>query len=291
LKNVPAEPNRLSTSAASAATLEGFDGQARSFDLRAGLSEATRAKILAALSEVAGLVPEDSVLEIGSGTGELGIEIAGLFGGRINYVGLDISEGMLRVFRERAAAAGILLRLERTDASERWPVSDASVNLIFGSRSLHWIRPEHLTGEALRTASRARAVLLVGRVRHDPAGPRARMRRRLHELLRSSGHEPRSGADHTTRLIRYCEREGGRPIARRTAATFSVEKSPREILEDWRGKSGLGGLELAEDAKRPLLSELESWTAREFGNMDARLVSEEEYTLEGVALSPRPSPR
>ena len=78
--------------------------------------------------------PGDLLLEIGAGTGEIGFEIARLHG---RYVGLDLSLPMLRVFRGHQVGLSAPLALIVGDADRTWPITDQSVQAIFGSRSLH----------------------------------------------------------------------------------------------------------------------------------------------------------
>jgi len=261
-----------------------FDAQARAFDLRAGLPEGARCKIIEAVLEIAQIRDGDLFLEIGAGTGELG---AMWVARGINYVGLDASAEMLRVFRQRARGSGITPSLEHADAGQRWPVADGTASVIFGSRSLHWLAPEHVVSEAFRVGCRDGASLLIGRVQHDPHGLQARIRQRLHELLREAGASPRSGGRHAAELARLSERAGAVLIPRRTVATFVVERSGSEVLETFRSKRGLGGAFLGDERQKAILDELAEWTARQLGPMDARFPSTEEYTVEGARLYER----
>ncbi len=270
-----------SAESAKSSSSKSWDAQARGFDLRAGLPERARSEIIEAVLEIAQIRDGDLVLEVGAGTGELGSLLASR---EITYVGLDASAEMLRVFHERAVASGITPRLEHADAAERWPVGDGGTSAVFGSRSLHWLHPDHVVSEAFRVGSRHGAVLLVGRVQHDPRGPQSLVRRRLHELLRAAGHEPRSGGRHAAELARLSTLRGAAPLPRRTIATFVVEKSTAEVLEAFRSKQGLGGISLSDDRQRRILDDLAEWTARELGPMDARFPSAEEYTIEGARL-------
>src|SRR5262249_17717214 len=132
--------------------------------------------------------------------------------------------------------------------------------------------------------SRAGAVLLVGRVHHAPEGPQARIRRHLHELLRAAGFEPRSGSRNARELGRLTELRGASSIARRTVATFVLERSGAEVLQSFRSKRGLGGVSLGAARQKEILDALAEWTARELGPMEARFPSTEEYTIEGARL-------
>ena len=65
---------------------------------------------------------------------------------------------------------------------------------------------------------------------------------------------------------------------------WPVRPSPRESLERWRGKVGLGGSVLPAGMQDEVLAELGAWAAATFGDLDRMQASEEAYVLEGVRL-------
>jgi len=80
-------------------------------------------------AEVAGLRPGLRVLDVSSGRGTQAIEYATRHG--VDVTGLDLSEEMVRVASERAAAAGLAeqVRFTRGD-SQRLPFPDASFDVV-----------------------------------------------------------------------------------------------------------------------------------------------------------------
>jgi SAM-dependent methyltransferase len=75
----------------------------RTWRQREGLTAQVTPAVISALH----LEPGTRALEIGSGTGGLAVEIAGLVGESGSVVGVDLSESLLESARDRAAAAGV----------------------------------------------------------------------------------------------------------------------------------------------------------------------------------------
>jgi ubiquinone/menaquinone biosynthesis C-methylase UbiE len=78
-----------------------------------------------------------TVLDLGSGTGILSLELAKAFP-ELEFVGLDLSEAAVSVAREQAAESpvGDRVSYERGDAQEM-PFDDRSFDLVVSSNTLH----------------------------------------------------------------------------------------------------------------------------------------------------------
>ncbi len=263
--------------------LQSFDAQAAWFGTRAGLPEPVKERIADAILILGRLTPARHVIDVGAGTGEIGLELVAR---GVGYLGIDESDAMLGIFRRRAAERHLTPSLLVADARDRWPVADASQHVVFGSRSLHWLAAEDVAEEALRVAAPGGAVLLVGRGVHDPAGPRERVRRAMREALREAGFEGRNGGRSTVNLLSACTARGATPIETRTVARWTVRRSPRAAIDDWRGKSGLAGIEVPPAEKSAILARVTEFAESAFANIDEPIESEECYTLEGATLTP-----
>lgn len=258
-----------------------FDAQAPNFDRRAGLPASARAQIADAIVAIAELGPGARILDVGAGTGEITVE---LLRRGFACAALDESPAMLDVLRAKATEAGRIPELLLADAASRWPVPDHGVKLVFGSRSLHWLDPEHVAAETIRVASARGGLLLVGRVERSAASPRARIRSAMRERLRAAGFEGRSGHSSSRAILAACARRGGAPIVARVAARWTTRATPRSIIDGWRRKTGLGGVDVPDSVKNDVLTSTEAWAREAYGDNDAPVESEEWYTLEGVVV-------
>jgi ubiquinone/menaquinone biosynthesis C-methylase UbiE len=261
-----------------------FDAQAGRFDERAGLSETVCAAIADAIVAIASLRAGQRVLDVGAGTGVI---TAGLVARGLECSALDESEAMLDVFGARARALGIEPTILVSDAGRRWPVDDASVSLVFGSRSLHWLAADHVCDEAFRVAAPAGCSVLIGRIERAPESPRARLRRAMRHWLRAAGFEGRSGTESTRAIVDGCVERGAVLIATRVAAKWRVHTTPRSILDAWRRKPGLGGADVTQATKADVLARTEAWAVETFGDIDVPTETEECYTLQGAAIAAR----
>src|SRR5690348_357274 len=90
------------------------------------------------------------VLELGVGTGRIAVPIAAA---GVEVVGVDLSEGMLEVARERAALAGVTLDLRRGDMREP-PVDGAFPLVAIPFRSLLHMETDADRRAVLRAVTR-----------------------------------------------------------------------------------------------------------------------------------------
>jgi len=81
-----------------------------------------------------------TVLDLGSGTGILGLELAKVFP-ELEFVGLDLSEAAVNVAREQVAESALSARVsfERGDADDM-PFDEGSFDLVVSSNTLHLLK-------------------------------------------------------------------------------------------------------------------------------------------------------
>ena len=190
---------RASTRAGGAGEPERFDAQARGFDMRAGLPAGAARAVARAVLEIAAVGPDDLLVELGAGTGEIGQHLIE----SVSYVGVDRSGAMLELFREKLVSVDdTRVRLFCMDANRPWPVGDASAAVVFASRVTHLLDAEHLIAE-LQRVCRSGGHFLVGRVIRDPDGVKSRLRRQRRLMLRQQGVASRDAKEATERA--FCE--------------------------------------------------------------------------------------
>jgi ubiquinone/menaquinone biosynthesis C-methylase UbiE len=259
-----------------------FDEQAGSFDQRAGLPASVCDSIAKELVQFAQLAPGDVMLEVGVGTGQIGLALCQL---PLWYIGFDASAAMLDVFKRRRRESGRPVSLFVSDGNNRWRADDGSVKAVFSSRAVHLLRVEHVVEEVFRVASPIGATLVLGRLQREKQSLRARLRREMRERLRQLGYASHEGQQKERAILDVCVRRGATPLERRVVATWPVQHNAAHVLASWREKSGLAGLELAAEVKETVLSQLSVWAKNAFGSLEAVQSAKERYVLEGVRLS------
>ena len=262
-----------------------YDDQAGSFDARTGLPQAAVEATVDALARLTPLERDSTILELGAGTGQLGVVLAGRAG---HYVGVERSGAMLQQFRERPFPVAARLTLVEADANDRWPLEDGAAALVFGSRSLHLLDGGHLVAESLRVAGPRGAMVCAGGLVRDPGSIRRQMRAAMRQLLEERHQVAgRKSGDDNRGWIDALAARGGRPLERLVVASWTVQARPADSLASWRGKQGLAGHDVSEAIKADVLQRLEAWALERYGSLEVVVPAEEHYALWAVRLAPR----
>ena len=215
---------------------------------------------------------------MGAGTGEIGVHLSRL---PIRYVGLDASAAMLEVFRAKAGHASPDLIV--ADCDRPWPLPDGSASVVFASRVIHLLRPDHVVRETMRTC-RPGGMLILGRVVRDRDGITERLRRQRLGLLRAAGISARQGEEGTRRIIEDCPRSG-RGITRPPhCCRMDHRTTLREIIADWESRSRWGAVDLDQKSRASMLAELRGWARREFGDLDRHETFLSRYAIDIIHL-------
>jgi len=261
-------------------TADRFDAQARTFDERAGIPPDAARAVARAVLDLLAPGPDDLLLELGAGTGEIGRHLAG----SMNYVGLDRSSAMLDRFlaklgaRQRARAS-----LVKADADRSWPVDDGTVRAVFASRVAHLLEPDHLIAE-LRRVSEPGGYLLIGHVARDRSSVHRILRDKRELLLRARGFSPRQGRQMGRRVLDGLVASGATHIETRPVATWWAQASVGQVIDGWARLETMGGCQLNADVRSAILAQLTDWATGELGDLTTISISEERYMLGGVRL-------
>lgn len=284
------DPNRSSHRHQGGGRRVQFDQQAADFDERAGLPADVTQLIARELVGLAARAEGDCIVDLGAGTGEIGQWI---IGPQRRYLGLDLSLPMLQVF-----AAKMLLHMSSragqqssavlavANADSDWPLRTGSASVLFFSRAVHLLNPEHIVKESLRVARPDKAVLVLGRVRRSPDSIRALLRKEMQQQLKRHGIIGRKGEEAQRGLSTALAARGYRaPEPERIlAASWTVEEQACVSLAAWRSKEGLAGERVPSKLQKTILDRLEDWGAERFGDLQAVHTAQEHYELTVIGL-------
>ena len=264
-----------------------FDDQAGGFDSRAGLPDDVSHHIARAVLALAAPGDDRILLDVGAGTGEIGIHLA--VSGR-RYLGVDLSGPMLRTFRSKlegdTGIAGESAWLVEANADVAWPIRNDTAALLFMSRTVHLIEPRHVATEALRVLGTGGGPIVFGRIRRAPDSLRSCMRGEMRRLLGQAGIQGRSGPEGSKAAVSFLEAAGALAVAPRVVARWPVREMPSGSLLSWSRKSGLAGVPVSDMIKDEVLSRLESWARASFGDLEAERQSEERYEITVIQTQP-----
>jgi SAM-dependent methyltransferase len=248
-----------------------FDAQAPRYDARVGLPESVGAA-------VANAGEDDLVLELGAGTGEIGVHLARL---PIRYLGLDAAAAMLDLFRAKAAPASPSLVVADCDCP--WPLPAGSAGVVFASRVIHLLDPDHVARETMRVC-RPAGLLILGRVVRDRDGIAERLRRNRLELLAAAGIPARQGEAGTRRVIEGVVAFGGESLGRQIVAEWTSETTPAAVIADWESLPRMGSAAVDAVTRGRILAALRDWARSEFGDLERPRASPARYAIDIIRL-------
>jgi ubiquinone/menaquinone biosynthesis C-methylase UbiE len=243
-----------------------YDSMAPDFDRRRalpdGVPETIRETILRA-----GLPPHPRILDLGAGAGRIGrcFVQAG-----DDYIGADLSFGMLRAFAGSAATARLVQA-----AGARLPFVDASFDAVLLVQVLSGVHGwRHLLTDAMRVL-RPGGALIAGRVVAPDNGIDAQMKSRLAAILDGMDAHPyrdKSRDDAMSWLIREMP---DRSIL--TAATWTAQRTPAAFLE--RHGAGARFSVLDATVRQDALRTLAGWADEQFGSLQASFAETHKFEL------------
>jgi ubiquinone/menaquinone biosynthesis C-methylase UbiE len=246
--------------------MSAYDAAAPTFErdraIPADAAQSIRAAVLAAVD-----VPSPCLLDLGAGSGRIGRPFVRAGD---DYVGVDLSLGMLRAFRERERNG--TARLVQADGT-KLPFRDATFDAVMLIQVFGGMRGWRGVLAEARRVLRPAGALVIGRTIAPADGVDAQMRQRLAEILDEMA-VPRDRANPRDEALRVLEETANG--SRVTAAAWTAARTPRGFLD--RHRSGARFSALPEPVKDEALRKLGAWAAATFGSLDA--VSDERHAFE-----------
>lgn len=261
-----------------------FDGQAKQFDDSSGLEPEVGRRVAQAILDLSGASSDDVILDIGAGTGAIGGHFATLPN---RYLGLELSGSMLEIFQRKLVPLPRNMLLEQADCDQPWPVGARTVTVVFASRVVHHLKPQHFVQETQRVC-RPGGCLLLGRVMRDADSLPGRLQRYKRTLLAERGFSTPGGGQVVHQVVDACCAMGAAALPPTTVARWKRSATPRQLLAAWEGKpqliSGAPSKEMSAEQRAAAVKALTDWARSEFGDLDRAQEFAEEYTLRGARL-------
>jgi ubiquinone/menaquinone biosynthesis C-methylase UbiE len=258
-----------------------YEDQATTFDERAAIPAEAGEYVAAAVAEIAGLRQGDTLLEVGAGTGMLGLP---LIRRPIRYIGFDRSPAMLAVFRGKVEEARLRADLLVSDGNRRWPADDGSVTAIFSARAVHHVDLDHAVAEIGRVLRPQGGWLVVGSVRRPNNSLKPTLRRQMRKFLAEEGYGSRNHDTHAEALFSALEAIGGERAEPRIAARWTQRPSPLDSITAWQERKGIAGYDIPEEVKQRVLGRVRAWARERYGNLEAPLEQEEYFELDAIQV-------
>lgn len=258
-----------------------FDDQADIYDKRTGLGEHTAQKIALTLNQMIKPYLNGLFLEIGAGTGEIGYFLQDL---PIHYIGIDLSNGMLDVYRKRFDSKKNIPDLIQTDGNSSWPIENHSVSVFFSSRAMHQLNREHVLKQLERLSIPGSSILILGNIKREKLSVKTIMRQEMHKVLNEFGIKEKSGQSNRKLLFEAIEHHGGERLHPVITSRWKVSHAPIESINSWKSVDGIAGQVVDEKIKTQILDTLLLNIQDNFSDLNQALEAEESYELNAIKL-------
>ena len=240
-----------------------FDAVAPKFDCYRALPDGAAMAVRAAVLDR--LAPRPRVLDLGAGSGRVGWPFVRAHD---DYIGVDLSFGMLQAFKARAPNAA-LAQADGGALPFAGRAFDAVLLVqIFGGLT-NW---RALIDEARRVL-RPGGALMLGRTLTPEDGVDAAMKRHLSAILGEHAtprHNTREQAE--LRL-----EEMACAVTQIEAARWQTDRGPRAFLD--RHAGGARFSQLPPAVRDDALRQLAAWAVEQYGSLDARFTETHRFTL------------
>jgi ubiquinone/menaquinone biosynthesis C-methylase UbiE len=216
--------------------------------------------------------PSPRILDLGAGSGRIGRPFVDAGD---DYVGVDLSLGMLRAFAARAGHGDhVRPRLIQADGRQL-PFADAAFDIVMLMQVFGGVyRWRQLLGEARRVLRRGGA-LVLGRALMPATGLDAQMKQRLAVILAEmEASEERSN---TREQAETFLTEAASDKQRLVPAQWHTGRTPRAFLD--RHRTGARFSCLPEAVKEESLGRLAAWAAQTFGSLDEAISEQHQFEL------------
>lgn len=239
-----------------------FDAIAHSFDcdraLPHGVAETVRTTILSALTSGGNAAAREQprLLDLGAGTGRIGWPFVAAGD---NYVGVDVSSDMLRVFADRCDH-GHRAALVQGDGCVL-PFADAAFDAVLLVQIFGGLQDWRRLVDEGRRVLRGDGALMLGRTVTPDEGVDARMRRHLLTLL-DTRHERLNAREDAERYLTSIASAASHLVG----ITWRAERSPRAFLD--RHATAARFSQLPRAPREEALCALAAWAQTQFGGLD-----------------------
>jgi ubiquinone/menaquinone biosynthesis C-methylase UbiE len=250
-----------------------FDAMAHSFDrdraLPNGVAERVRTAILGALASGGNAAARERprVLDLGAGTGRIGWPFVAAGD---DYVGVDRSYGMLRVFTGRCDHRHCAALVNGDGCA--LPFADAAFDAVLLVQIFGGLRDWRRLVDEGRRVLRGDGALVLGRTVMPDEGVDARMRQHLFTLL-GTKHERQNTREEAERYLTSIASAASHLVG----PAWRAERSPRAFLD--RHASAAPFSQLLRAPRENALHSLAAWAQTQFGDLDATFAETHRFEM------------
>lgn len=211
-------------------------------------------------------------LDVGAGTGRFGLAFVAAGD---DYVGVDLSEGMLREFAHHAAEQTMSAWLLQADG-ERLPFAGATFDAVMLMNVFGGLHDWRKLLAEVRRLLRPQGAVFVGRTKAPSDGLDARMKQCAKDTLARLG-VARDRVNRRDDVVTWLNAHATQRTTV-TAARWTANRTPRDFMARHGNGARFSGL--AQNIRSLALRDLETSALAAFGSLDSVLVEQHAFELD-----------
>ncbi len=251
-----------------------FDRAVDYYDSTRDLPEPIAAGGIEAILRLAQVRPSSMILEVGAGTGRIGLP---LLRRGANLFGCDLSHKMLGRLRAKAPAA----RVAQADA-ERLPFARGQVDAVLTIHVMHLVAGWRNALREFRRVLRPGGVYLNSWHWHSDDSVDQRLRQYWRNRVTAHGAEwRRPGIQSREELVDEA-RGLGAAVEEVQAASYFTELRPQAVVDNIASRVVSDTWDIPDPIFERTLEELRAWAAQEYGDLDQPRREEQRFLLDVI---------
>lgn len=252
-----------------------------SFDRVADVYDQTRAmppevaeQVTEAILRLGRTTPESHFLEPGIGTGRIALPIVER---GYAYTGVDVSEAMMDVLRQKLAGQPHRLTLVNADATAL-PFEPATFDVAVAPHILHLIADWRQALAEIRRVLKPAGVFIYFHHPTNRSGIRDDIAQRWHEILQGYGYESGFTGGITEDVLDYLQAQQAK-LHTEAVAKIRHSRTPAEALQSYQKRIYSNLWRVPDEIYPRALTDLQTWVQQQFPDPAVELNAEYEVTL------------
>lgn len=240
-----------------------FDRAVEYYDQTRSLPPERHAALIEALVREAGMTPDARVLEVGIGTGRIGLSVAAH---AQRLFGIDLSIEMMDALRRKQSATNLHIELAQADAG-RLPFANDTFDVAYAVHVYHLVSGWQLALLEARRALKPGGRFVVSFHTRDEQSPNVRLRRQLNALIQPYGLNTKRPGTQSEQELYDAIKTWDPTLRIAPVKQWDDAEIPEELLHELDRQIFSETWMIPRKVMAAVMPKLRDWAANEFGDL------------------------